>query len=231
MSRAISVHVLILAGGLGTRLRSVVSDRPKVLAEVGGRPFITYLLDQLAQAGFQAVTLLTGYRGDMVEAQLGLAYGGIQVGYSVEESPLGTGGAIRAAARVIACDQLLVLNGDTFFVMDYRQLVELVPGGSDLMACRRVADVGRYGAVQLDPSGGITALAEKSAVGTGLINGGIYVLNREAIASWPETVFSIETDYFPKRMADERLLGVACDGAFIDIGVPDDLLRASEILP
>lgn len=231
MSSGISVHVLILAGGLGTRLRSLVSDRPKVLAEVAGRPFITYLLDQLAQAGFQAATLLTGYKGDMVEHELGLAYRGIQLGYSVEESPLGTGGAIRAAARVIACEELLVLNGDTFFDVDFRQLVQTARTGMDLMACRRVPDVGRYGAVQVDPRGRVSALAEKGPQGPGLINAGIYVLHRESIASWPEPQFSIETDYFPQRLAAERLYGEPCDGAFIDIGVPDDLRRAHEVLP
>jgi len=231
MSTPLAVHVLILAGGLGTRLRSVVADRPKVLAEVAGRPFITHLLDQLAQAGFQAVTLLTGYKGEMVEQELGLAYGQMQLGYCVEETPLGTGGAIRAAARVIACEQLLVLNGDTFFDVDYRQLVAQAPTGSDLMACRRVENVGRYGAVQLDASGRVMALAEKGAQGPGLINGGIYVLHREAIAAWPEPVFSIETVYFPERLAGERLYGTACEGAFIDIGVPDDLKRAAEVLP
>ena len=226
-----AVQVLILAGGLGTRLRSVVADRPKVLAEVAGRPFITHLLDQLAQAGFQAATLLTGYKEEMVKEALGLAYKGMQLGYSVEETPLGTGGAIRAAARVIACEQLLVLNGDTFFDVEYLNLAQQAPAGADLMACRRVEDVGRYGAVQLDASGRVIAMAEKGAEGPGLINGGIYVLHREAIAAWPEAVFSIETDYFPERLAAERLYGTACGGSFIDIGVPDELKRAAEVLP
>jgi D-glycero-alpha-D-manno-heptose 1-phosphate guanylyltransferase len=231
MTPAMSTQVLILAGGLGTRLRSVVSDRPKVLAEVAGRPFITYLLDRLGQAGFRAVTLLTGYKGEMVEDQLGFNYQGLQLGYSVETTPLGTGGAIRAAARVIPCDQLLVLNGDTYFDVDYRDLVEQATPASDLMACRQVADVGRYGAVQLDSTGRVTALAEKGAKGPGLINGGVYVLDREGMVSWPTEVFSIEADYFPERVEDERMTGIAFDQAFIDIGVPDDLNRASELLP
>jgi NDP-sugar pyrophosphorylase family protein len=155
----------------------------------------------------------------------------MQLGYSVEATPLGTGGAIRAAARVIGCEQLLVLNGDTFFDVDYRQLVQEAPARTDLIACRRVEDVGRYGAVQLDASGRVMALAEKGAQGPGLINGGIYVLQREAIAAWPEPVFSIETNYFPKRLAAERLHGTACEGSFIDIGVPGDLKRAAEVLP
>jgi D-glycero-alpha-D-manno-heptose 1-phosphate guanylyltransferase len=231
MTQVTSTQVLILAGGLGTRLRSVLSDRPKVLAEVAGRPFITYLLDRLGQAGFRAVTLLTGYKCEMVEAKLGLVYEGIQLGYSVEVNPLGTGGAIRAAARVIPSEQLLVLNGDTYFDVDYRALVDQASAGVDLMACREVADVGRYGAVQLDSSGRVTALAEKRAVGPGLINGGIYVLNREGLASWPEPVFSIEADYFPRRMGEGSLFGAAWNRAFIDIGLPDDLKRASEVLP
>ncbi len=226
-----SMHALILAGGFGTRLRSVVSDRPKVLADVNGRPFLTYLLDSLEAAGLHSVTLLTGYLSSMVEDTIGYRYGNMQIGYSVEVEPLGTGGAIRAAARVIACEQLLVLNGDTFFDVSYRQLVQETPAISDLMACRRVEDVSRYGAVQLNSSGQVMALAEKGAQGPGLINGGIYVLHREAIAAWPEPVFSIETDYFPKRLAAEVLSGVACEGAFIDIGVPDDLKRAAGVLP
>jgi D-glycero-alpha-D-manno-heptose 1-phosphate guanylyltransferase len=230
MTPAMSTQVLILAGGLGTRLRSVVSDRPKVLAEVAGRPFITYLLDRLGQAGFRAVTLLTGYKGEMVEEQLGFTYQGLQLGYSMETTPLGTGGAIRAAARVIPCDQLLVLNGDTYFDVDYRDLVEQATPGSDLMACRQVADVGRYGAVQLDATGRVTALAEKGAEGPGLINGGVYVLDREAMAPWPEKEFSIEAEYFPKRLADKRLNGLSCDRPFIDIGVPEELQMASEVL-
>jgi D-glycero-alpha-D-manno-heptose 1-phosphate guanylyltransferase len=231
MTQAMTSQVLILAGGLGTRLRSVVSDRPKVLAEVAGRPFITFLLDRLGQAGFRAVTLLTGYKGEMVEEQLGFNYQGLQLGYSVEETPLGTGGAIRAAARVIACDQLLVLNGDTYFDVDYRALVEQATPGSDLMACRQVADVGRYGAVQLDATGRVKALAEKGAEGPGLINGGIYVLHREAIAARPEAAFSIESIYFPERLASGHLRGTAYEDSFIDIGLPDDLQRAASMLP
>ena len=99
------------------------------------------------------------------------------------------------------------------------------------MACRLMQDVGRYGAVQLDASGRVVVLTEKGAHGPGLINGGIYVLHRKAIAAWPEPAFSIETDYFPKRLAAGRLHSVAGEGAFIDIGVPDDLLLASEVLP
>jgi len=99
------------------------------------------------------------------------------------------------------------------------------------MACRLMQDVVRYGAVQLDASGRVVVLTEKGAHGPGLINGGIYVLHRKAIAAWPEPAFSIETDYFPKRLAAGRLHSVAGEGAFIDIGVPDDLLLASEVLP
>mgnify|MGYP006276345009 CR=1 FL=1 len=226
-----NAHALILAGGLGTRLRSVVSDRPKILADVAGRPFITHILDLLEDAGFRAATLLTGYKGEMVEKQLGLSYGRIELGYSFEDRLLGTGGAIRAAARIIACDQLLVLNGDTFFNINYRQLLDSSPCGSDLIACRHIVDVGRYGAVELDANGRVVTLAEKGVVGPGLINAGVYSLQRQAIASWPKAVFSIETDYFPRRMAARRLWGKECEGSFIDIGLPDELKRASEVLP
>lgn len=231
MLQTSSLHVLILAGGLGTRLRSVVNDRPKVLAEVGGRPFVTYLLDRLIDDGLSSVTLLTGYKSQMLEERLGYTYKSMQLGFSVEDKPLGTGGAVRAASRVIACDQLLVLNGDTFFDVSYTALAREVKPGTDLVTCRKVSDVGRYGAVRLEQNGQVLSMAEKEQTGPGIINGGTYILERKQIATWHMEVFSLEKDYFPAQIKSRRLYGLACDGAFIDIGIPNDLERAGDILP
>lgn len=225
-----TVHVLLLAGGLGTRLRSVVNDRPKILADVMGRPFITYLLDNLVKSGFDSVTLLTGYMSDVVEERLGWSYEGLRLGYSVETSPLGTGGAIKAAARVIPCQYFLVLNGDTYFDVDFASLIDLATPDHDLIVSRSVDNVGRYGAIRCDSSGLVQDLSEKTQDGPGLINGGIYVLSRDSIASFPGEKFSIETDYFPKRVAARRVYCSSSTAQFIDIGIPSDLARAPAIL-
>lgn len=225
-----TLHALILAGGFGTRLRSVVSDRPKVLADVNGRPFLTYLLESLEAAGLHSVTLLTGYLSSMVEDTIGYRYGNMQIGYSVEVEPLGTGGAIRAAARVIACEQLLVLNGDTFFDVPFNDFTGRLQQAGDLMACRPVADVGRYGCVRIDVHGNVTNMAEKSHEGEGVINGGLYLLEREPLAADPRTRFSLETDYFPQRIEANKLYAHTYENPFIDIGIPTDLEKAASLL-
>src|SRR5262245_7017562 len=158
------VSAAILAGGFGTRLRPVVSDRPKVLAEVAERPFVTYLLDQLATAGLREVALLTGYRGDQVVDALGDSYRGMRLRYSREETPLGTGGALRAGLDYLRGSTVLLLNGDSFCDL------ELAPF-SRFHACRacevslvlaRVADTARFGRVRLGMLDQVIAFEEKA---------------------------------------------------------------------
>ncbi len=225
------VTVCILAGGRGTRLRSVVSDRPKPLAEVAGRPFVTRLLDQVAEAGFGPVVLCTGYMAPLVEETLGARYRGMDLRYSPEPEALGTAGAIRLALPLIETSRALVLNGDSFCDVDLRaQLAAHERDGAHAtLALVEVADAGRYGRVRLGQGTAIERFEEKvEDAGRGLINAGVYLLERGVVEAIPQgRAVSIEREIFP-AMLGERLRGFVTDGRFLDIGTPESLAAASD---
>jgi D-glycero-alpha-D-manno-heptose 1-phosphate guanylyltransferase len=223
------ITVAILAGGLGTRLRIVVPDRPKVLAEVSGRPFIVYLLDQLAREGAQTVVLCTGYMGEQVENQLGTTYEKMALRYSHEASPLGTGGALRLALPMLASKSVLVMNGDSY--CDAR--LGPFAGWHDAQQAMasilltKTSDTRRYGRIDLDKRGSIIQFREKSSeMGSGWINAGIYLLSRELIETIPaDRSVSIERETFPAWIG-RGLFGYRSKGKLLDIGVPEAYARA-----
>jgi NDP-sugar pyrophosphorylase family protein len=224
---------VLLAGGLGTRLRAAVADRPKVLAPVHGRPFIAYLLDQLRDAGVREVVISTGYGADQVEQALGSTHGPIRVGYAREKAPLGTGGAVRLAAARVESDPVLVMNGDTLCRADLGQFLDWhaarAAEGSLLLA--RVDDAARYGLVSTGPAGEVVAFTEKSAsAGAGWINAGVYLLRRRVIDSiGPEGPASLERDVFPAWIG-RGLYGCPTGGPFLDIGTPESYAAAAAFL-
>ena len=220
----------ILAGGKGTRLRTVVSDRPKVMAEVHQRPFLTYLLDQLNGAGFRHVILMTGYMAETVEAAIGHQYKSLEVEYSVESEPMGTGGAIRLAEPFARGSQMLIMNGDSYCDVDLQALVRShgQQGLAGTLTLSHVPDAGRYGAVDLS-DGRVTSFREKEPdSGTGWINSGIYLLNRELIRqiSTGENV-SLERDCLP-RWISEGIGGFESAGRFLDIGLPETYAQTEQ---
>lgn len=228
-------EAIVLAGGFGTRLQSVVSDVPKPMAPVAGRPFLTYLLDQLILQGYGHVVLATGHLHEKVEAFFGNDYRGMRIDYARELSPLGTGGAILNALKHCTEEQITVLNGDTLFLVDHEALCRFADEKKTPLAfvLRQVPDAGRYGAVEVDGDGLVTAFREKDpATGVGLINGGIYRLHRSLLDGFvPGQQFSFEKELMQKRFREEKFYAYASDGYFIDIGVPDDYARAQHELP
>ena len=227
-------EAIVLAGGFGTRLRSVVSDVPKPMAPVAGRPFLEYLLDSLKRQGYTHVVLSTGYMHEKIEGHFGHEYNSIAIDYAREETPLGTGGAMVNALQHCSSECVTVLNGDTMFCIDHKQFInQSAKNGSRLsIVTRLVDDAGRYGMVESDnATGRITAFREKDpTIGSGYINGGIYRLHRSLLDPYPlGTTFSFEKEVMqPLR---EPFYAYASDGYFIDIGVPDDYLRAQTELP
>ena len=222
------IEAAILAGGLGTRLRSSVADRPKVLAEVAGRPFLAHLLDRLGAQGVRRAILCTGYLGDQIERAFGARHGELELAYSVEPEPLGTGGALRLMAEQLRGEEALVLNGDSFVDADLGALVEShrrrACAGTILL--KEVEDAGRYGRVERDPSGRISAFREKVSGGRGWINAGIYVLSRGLLESIPAgEAISLEQDILP-GWVPEGLCGHETEGSFIDIGTPESYAAA-----
>jgi D-glycero-alpha-D-manno-heptose 1-phosphate guanylyltransferase len=226
-------EAIILAGGLGTRLRSVVSDVPKPLAPVGGRPFLAWVLDALAMQGIRRAVLATGFMGDRVANACGQSWRGMELLYSREHAPLGTGGAIAMAFSQVQGDACLVLNGDTWLAFDHAKFDQAWRAGSSRLAIAlaEVTDVSRYGAVEVEQSR-VTALVEKGAVGPGYINAGVYGIRRSLLADFPaKESFSFESDVLMPTVHREAVFGYTRTHDFVDIGVPQDYQRAQELVP
>ncbi len=226
------VSALILAGGLGTRLRTAVADRPKALAEIEGRPFLSYLLDQLLALGVRHVVLCTGYLGEQIEAAFGTHYGSLVLEYSHEAQPLGTGGAVKYALPKCPSNPMLVMNGDSYCVADlnafwtwYQQ--RRIATGALLLT--HVENGQRYGQVQMSDRGRIVAFQEKGAVDQpGWINAGIYLLDQALFTAVPDQqAVSLERELFPSWLA-RGLHGYPSNGDFIDIGLPQSYYAAAD---
>ncbi|HWE83991.1 MAG TPA: nucleotidyltransferase family protein [Terracidiphilus sp.] len=222
------MEAIILAGGLGTRLQSRLIDLPKAMAPVAGRPFLQILLDRLVDAGCNRVILCVGHLRQVIVNSFGVSYRGVPISYAIEESPLGTGGAIRLGLEKGTEDSLLVLNGDTFLQVDFAQLCRAHETALRplTMAITPVDNVSRYGGVIFE-QGCVAGFAEKGGAGPGWINAGTYVISRAF--PWPEDLpdrFSFESDVLAPHLATLRPAAFLCRGYFLDIGVPEDLDRA-----
>jgi NDP-sugar pyrophosphorylase family protein len=224
---------VVLAGGLGTRLRSVVTDRPKVLAVAHGRPFLLSILDQVVSAGAERILLCVGYLWEQVVEAIGDDYRGVPVLYSIEEQPRGTGGALQRAASQIITPQVVVLNGDSFFDINFPELWRrhISTGALVTIALKHVSDTSRYGAVECDASGRVLRFCEKGAsCAEGWVNGGIYAIQRTFLSTLPKaTALSLEREVFA-TWRGEGLHAVPCTGMFLDIGTPGDYARVDEFL-
>lgn len=220
------MQAILLAGGLGTRLRSVVSDRPKPMALIEGKPFMEYVTRELVRHGVTDIVFAVGYKGTMVEEHFGDgAAFGFHADYAYEETLLGTAGAIKNAGRFITEDRFYVLNGDTFYQIDYTRLLRQQDSQNLDMALvlRRVPDVSRYGQAVLDRDGFLIGFNEKTEdAGEGTINGGIYLMKQRLLDEIPEGKVSLENDMIPRWLSEGRRLGgFVNDGYFIDIGIPE----------
>ena len=218
----------VLAGGLGTRLRTVLSDRPKVLAPVAGRHFLAYLLDQLADAGFTEVVLCTGYLGEQVKGAFGAHWRKLHLRYSQEPQPMGTAGALRHALELLSSDDVLVLNGDSYCDVDLGSLIDfhVSSGAGSTLTLTEVPDITRYGAVDCDYDGAIRGFREKGSAGPGLMNAGVYVLSHRMIESVPAGLpVSLERDCFP-HWVGKGLRGYRGGKRFLDIGIPESFQEA-----
>lgn len=226
------MQAILLAGGLGTRLRSVINDRPKPMALIEDKPFMEYVIHELSLHGVTEVVFAVGYKGSMVEEYfrdgsdfpLPDGKGRMKISYAYEEELLGTAGAIKNAGAQITDDIFFVLNADTFYQIDYSRLVSLMQQEALEMALvvREVPDVSRYGEAVISGSR-LTAFNEKTTESRpGTINGGIYLMRRSLLDEIPEGKVSLENDMIPRWLAEGRALGgIVNDGYFIDIGVPE----------
>lgn len=230
------IDAVILAGGLGTRLRAVLPDRQKVLADIGGRPLLARLIDFYTAAGAARVVLALGYRSDEVEDFIRRNAEHSNVIASIEPEPRGTGGALRHALPHLRSQTVLVANGDSFADVDFARLLDLhrARGCSVTLALTYVDDVSRYGRVLFDTSGAVTHFQEKPPAGAGqpnsagYINAGVYLIERKVIASLPsDRSLSLERDVFPQWIG-RGIHALAQQVSFIDIGIPETWAIASD---
>ncbi|MBQ5363476.1 MAG: nucleotidyltransferase family protein, partial [Bacteroidales bacterium] len=227
------MEVIILAGGLGTRLRSVVSDVPKCMAPVDGKPFLWYLLEHLRLFNVTHVILSVGYLRESVQDWVERHKGDypFRFSFAVEEEPLGTGGGIALASTMVHGREAVVLNGDTFFDADLDELLELrrSSGRPVALALKKMRSFDRYGTVELSSEGLVTGFREKQYCAEGLINGGVYALDLDAgVFDGLEGKFSFERDVLEPCCARGLICGTEQSGYFLDIGIPADYSRAVE---
>jgi D-glycero-alpha-D-manno-heptose 1-phosphate guanylyltransferase len=224
--------VIILAGGLGTRLASVVSDVPKPMAPVAGRPFLDFILQKLPLNNIGQIILAVGYKYDKIEEHYGDSYNGVPIVYSIENEPLGTGGGIGLALTHLNEESALILNGDTYFDVDYEALWQSHSEGNKPMtlALKQVDAPDRYGTVLLEKNNIIRFQEKMEGLNTGLINGGVYWINAEFTNELPsDEKYSFESEVLEKKVLEGKLNGHISTGLFIDIGIPKDYERAQEI--
>ena len=225
-----SSEAIILAGGFGTRLQSVVNDVPKPMAPVCGRPFLAYVMESLRRAGIEHIILSVGYRSEVIMDYFGHQYSGIPITYCVEKEPLGTGGGIRLAAEYMQTESTFILNGDTYFDVDFGEIKSFHQANNFELsiALREVADTDRYGAVKLHESR-ITGFTEKgNGSSAGYINGGIYLANKTLLETIPLHVkYSFEVELLQSKFEQFSFGGCPQNGYFIDIGIPEDYKRAN----
>jgi D-glycero-alpha-D-manno-heptose 1-phosphate guanylyltransferase len=227
-------EAIILAGGLGTRLREAVPELPKAMAPVAGQPFLAYLLRFIEAGGVARVVLALGYKSEAIRKFFGGNFGKLKIAYSIEEEPLGTGGALLHALPCIEGPFAFVVNGDTFLRVDYRAMASVLcsHAGAELaVALRHVQDASRYGRAVVvgDRIRGFNA---RGTPGPGLINGGCYLVRRDLFQRYPMPAkFSWEQDFLEARASTLQPIAFRCDAPFIDIGLPDAFEQAQTLIP
>lgn len=220
------MKAIVLAGGKGTRLQTVVCDVPKPMAPVAGKPFLEYIVLQLKYWGIKDIILSVGHKKETVKTFFSSGSDlGVKIAYVEEDIPLGTGGAIREAVQAVEDQDVLVMNGDTFFNVDIPAIVDCHRSKNAVatIALCQMKDVGRYGRVEIGGSGEILRFEEKRGGRGGYINAGLYILNKGIFPYLPPGASSFENAVLP-RLVGKGLFGSVQSGYFIDIGIPEDYM-------
>lgn len=217
------MEAIILAGGLGTRLRSMVSDVPKTMAPINDKPFLAYILEYLAHFGYDKIVLSVGYKKEVIQDYFQNNYRGMQIRYSCEEIPLGTGGAIKKALSLTHSSRVLVLNGDSFMQVNLQTFAQGVYQEPIVLCVKPMQNFDRFGSV-IVKEGKVVSFEEKKMTQEGYINTGIYLIQRTIFDKNFETTFSFETFLHHQ----EAIGAFIADGYFIDIGIPEDYVKAQK---
>lgn len=223
------MEAIILAGGLGTRLRSEVRDIPKSMALIRNKPFMVYLLDRLINNGVTRIIFSLGYKSEYIQEYFSDSYKNCDIIYAIEEKLLGTGGAIKNAMQYVQGEDVIVVNGDSIFLSDFKEQHKLhkSTGADATLALKHMKNIERYGTIEMTEEGKVTKFLEKQPIDEGYMNTGTYIFN---VKSFKETLlpekFSIERDYFEAMVNQLNFVGYKANGYFLDIGIPKDFKKA-----
>jgi len=229
------IDVVILCGGFGKRLKSIISDRPKPMAEIEGKPFIQFLIECFSNFGIERFILCTGYKDNIIRQYFQDRYGDKEILISKEDKPLGTGGSLRHAIHLIENNPFFVINGDSFCKLNIYDFYKfhVLKKALVSIALVKVKNTEKFGYVNVDTLGSITKFDEKNgSIQEGLINAGIYLMNRDIFSYLKEypNIFSLEHDLFP-GLINKGLFGMKSDCQyFMDIGTPESFFRAQKLL-
>jgi D-glycero-alpha-D-manno-heptose 1-phosphate guanylyltransferase len=226
------MECIVLAGGLGTRLRGAIGENiPKCMAPVNGRPFLHYLLEYLSSQPCERVILSLGHKHEVILEWLQTEQRSYSVDHVIEQEPLGTGGGIQLALKAAKGENVAVFNGDTMFKVNLEEQLNLhiSQGAETTLALKKMRNFDRYGVVNSDPSGRINSFEEKQQRDSGYINGGVYIVNRNSFLArqLPEK-FSFEKDYLEAFVSEQKFCAYKSDAYFIDIGIPQDYEQAQQ---
>jgi len=223
------MEAIILAGGFGTRLKSVVKDVPKPMAPIKDKPFLKYIFDYLIYNNVSKVILAVGYKWETIEEYFGDRYKNLEIVYSIESEPLGTGGAIKQALSICSTEYVFIINGDTYFDVDLNAMRQLhLNSKADLtIATKLMHNFERYGKVMVE-NDRIIGFQEKEFNTEGLINGGIYLCKKDGLEYINMEKFSFEKDFMEKETSNKRIVSYESNGYFIDIGIPEDYKKFEE---
>lgn len=222
------MKAVVLCGGLGTRLGELTRETPKPLLEVGGKPFVAHVLEKLQAGGVTQACLAVSFQWQKLKSALGDSWNGLPLTYSVESEPMGTGGAVRQALQQMGWAEAFVANGDTLIDVDLGGMrnVATTNRADWVIALKRVDDAARFGRVNLGAGSRVASFSEKGLSGPGLINAGLYWLRAEALDHAPQGVFSLERDLMAAHVSKLAMYGLETSGYFIDMGIPEALIRA-----
>lgn len=219
------MEAIVLAGGLGTRLKSVISELPKPMAAIGNKPFLEYIFRYLKKNSVSRVILSVGYKWEIIRDYFGAYFEGIELIYSVEDEPLGTGGAIKKAMREVHGNEVFIINGDTFFDVNLKELT-LIKESKLMLSLKTMSDFDRYGCVESDDENHVTSFSEKGYRKYGDINGGIYLASKSIFDKFVlHEKFSFE-EFMQNNIQELKITSKSFDNYFIDIGIPEDYARA-----
>ena len=222
------VNAVVLCGGLGTRLGELTRETPKPLLEVGGKPLVAHVLEKLQAGGVTQACLAVSFQWQKLKYALGDSWNGLQLTYSVESEPMGTGGAVRQALQQMGWAEAFVANGDTLIDVDLGGMrnVATTNQADWVIALKLVDDAARFGRVNIGTGLRVTSFSEKGLPGPGLINAGLYWLRARVLEQAPLGVFSLERDLMAVSVSELAMYGFVTSGYFIDMGIPEDLERA-----